>query len=120
MTTLTQGIESLEFLISEATGMRSRDQVTVTVAGAVALKSGEVLGKITATGKYVKHNSGAADGSQTAVAILAYAVPGVNGDSKQLIFARDCEVIGNRLSGGTAPNATVIGQLAAQGIIVRS
>ena len=53
MTVLTQGMQPLEFLISEANSSRSRDQATVTIAGAVALPSGTVLGKITATGKYV-------------------------------------------------------------------
>ena len=70
MTVLTQGIEAMEFLLSEADGMRARDQFTVTIAGAVALPSGTVLGKITATGKLIKYLDGAADGSQTAVGVL--------------------------------------------------
>jgi hypothetical protein len=119
MTTLTQGIQPLEFLLSEGEGQISRDEVTVTVAGAVALPSGQVLGKITATGKYVAYASGATDGSQTAVAVLGTPLDGVNGDYKALVFSRYCEVIGDRLDGGTAPNATVIGELAAVGIIVR-
>jgi hypothetical protein len=51
MTVLTQGNQTGEFLLSEADGQLSRENVTVTVAGAVALPSGTVLGKITATGK---------------------------------------------------------------------
>src|SRR5574337_1820543 len=80
MTTLTQGIRTGEWLISEAEGSRSRDVKTVTIAGSVALASGQVLGKITATGKFVKYNSGGADGSQTPAGILLNALPGVNGD----------------------------------------
>ena len=41
MTVLTQGNESYEFLLSEANGMRSRSQVTVTIAGGVALPNEE-------------------------------------------------------------------------------
>lgn len=47
MTIFTQGIENLEFLISEANGKQSREQGVVTV-GAVALPSGTVLGRVTA------------------------------------------------------------------------
>ena len=119
MTTFTQGMQTGEFLLSEAEGMRSRDQVTVTVAGAVALPSGQVLGKITVSGKYVLHNTGAADGSQNAAAILYNPLQGVNGDYKATVFTRDAEVIGNRLNGGTAPSAPTITALAALGLIVR-
>lgn len=119
MTTFTQGIQTGEFLLSEADGTRSREQVTVTIAGAVALPSGQVLGKITVSGKYVAHNTGAADGSQNAAAVLYNPLPGVNGDVKATVFIRDCEVIGNRLNGGTAPAAPAIAALTALGIIVR-
>ena len=54
MTTLTEGLNRGEYLMSEANGTRSRDAVIVTVAGGVALPSGTVLGKITASGKYIK------------------------------------------------------------------
>lgn len=44
----------------------------VTIAsGGTALKRGAVLGKITASGKYILSLSAAADGSQTPYAILA-------------------------------------------------
>jgi Bacteriophage lambda head decoration protein D len=119
MTTLTQGIQPFEFLLSEADGMRARDQVTVTVAGAVALPSGTVLGKITATGKYIKYLDGASDGSQVAAAVLGTPLDGVNGDYKCLAFTRDCEVIGNRLNGGSNVDANGNADLKALGIIVR-
>lgn len=119
MTTLTQGIQTGEFLLSEADGMRAREQVTATVAGAVALQSGQVMGKITAGGKYVAHNTGAADGSQVAAGVLYTPLPGVNGDYKATVFVRDCEVIGNRLNGGTTPIPATITALAALGVIVR-
>lgn len=119
MTTLTQGYQTGEFLVSEAPGARSRDQVTVTVAGAVALPSGTVLGKITATGKYIKYVDGAADGSQAAAAILYNPLPGVNGDTKCTVFNTDCEVIGAVLNGGAGVDANGKADLLALGIKVR-
>lgn len=119
MTVLTQGIESYEFLLSEATGMRSRGQATVTIAGAVALPSGTVVGRITATGKLIKYADGAADGSQAAVGVLGTPLPGVNGDYKATIIERDAEVIGKYLNGGVALDANGIADLKLLGIIVR-
>ena len=116
MTVLTQGVQPLEFLISEASGKRSRDQATVTVAGSIALPSGTVLGKVTATGKLVKYADGNADGSQTAVGILGTPLAGVNGDYQALVFTRDCEVFGSMLAGA---DANGIADLKALGVIVR-
>lgn len=122
MSTLTQGIEPLEFLISEANGKRARATETVTVAGGVQLPSGTVLGRITASGKLVKHASGASDGSQNAMAVLGTPLTGgvANGDYRCLVFDRDCEVIGDRLNGGAgAGGAAVVTALRNLGIIVR-
>lgn len=120
MTVLTQGIQPYEFLLSEANSTRSRDNATVTIAGGVALVSGQILGRITATGKYVRHDvAGADDGRRTAAAVLATPLDGVNGDVKATIFARDCEVITNRLNDGVAPTTLALTQLAAAGIIAR-
>lgn len=120
MTTITQGIQPFEFLLSEAEGgMRSRDQATVTVAGGVALPSGTVLGKVTATGKLIKYDNAASDGSQQAVGVLGTPLAGVNGDYQALVFTRDCEVIGNRLNGGSGVDAPGKADLLAIGVIVR-
>lgn len=119
MTTLTEGLNRGEYLMSEANGTRSRDAVTVTVAGGVALPSGTVLGKITATGKYIKSLDAAADGSQTAAAVLWEECPAVNGDYARMAHVRDCEVIGVKLNGGVALEGTVVAELKAAGVIVR-
>lgn len=119
MTVLTQGIQPYEFLLSESDGMRSRDQFIATVAGSVALPSGTVMGKITATGKLIKYVDGAADGSQTAVGVLGTPLAGVNGDYKATVFTRDCEVIGMYLNGGVALDANGQADLKALGIIIR-
>lgn len=120
MTILTQGVMPLEFLLSEADGMRSRDQETVTVAGGVALPTGTVLGRITASGKLVKYDdAGTDDGRRTAVGVLGYDIPGTNGDHKALVFTRDCEVNGAMLNGGAGVDANGRADLKAAGIIVR-
>lgn len=118
MTVLTQGIENLEFLLTDS-GTRSRDQETVTISGSIALPSGTVLGRITASGKLIKQADAAADGSQNAVGVLGNALPGVNGDYKALVFTRDCEVISDRLNGGAGPSATAKAALKLLGVIVR-
>lgn len=117
MPTYTEGKHTLEFLLSEASGYRSRDEVTVTVTGGVAMPSGTVLGKITATGKYVRYNNVASDGSEVAAAVLVNPLPGTNGDyTKRAVIARDAEVMSAMLTGrDTAGDA----DLKALGIIVR-
>jgi len=119
MTTITQGYLVGEWLISEADGTGSRDTATVTVAGAVALPSGTVLGKVTATGKYLKHSTAAVDGSQNAAAILLTDLPGTNGDYSAVIFARDTEAISAILNGGTGPLTGAAASLLALGIVLR-
>lgn len=120
MTILTQGMQTGEFLLSEAEGMYSREQVTVTIAGAVALPSGTVLGKITGTGKYVAYNNALGAGlGDSASAILYNPLPGVNGDIKATVFVRVCEVIGSRLNNGVSLDAPGMADLAAIGIVVR-
>lgn len=57
------------------------DNVTI-VSGSGVLVPGTVLGKITASGKYKPSTTGAVDGSQTPVAILADAVDATSADVK--------------------------------------
>lgn len=55
-------------------------QITVA-SGAGVLTRGTVLGRITASGKYIKSVASANDGSQTPVAILADAVDATSADA---------------------------------------
>lgn len=122
MTVLTQGVQPLEFLLSEADGMRARENETVTVAGSEALVSGRVLGKLSATGKWVAYDDVGTDGSEIAAGVLGTPLAGVNGDYKALVFVRDCEVIGSMLNwGALAAPAIANGKadLKAIGVIVR-
>lgn len=70
MSTKTEGKHTGDFLISEAPGTLSRDQVTVTVPAQTTYQPGTVLAKLSATGKHVIYDNAGSDGSETAAAIL--------------------------------------------------
>jgi hypothetical protein len=66
----TEGQYASEFLLSEANGRLSRDNVTVTVPANTTLKAGAVLGKLSSSGKYVAFDDAATDGSEDVAGIL--------------------------------------------------
>lgn len=101
----------VDFVLSEAKGQRSRENIVVTQAGAEVL-SGTVLSK-TVGGKYIPYVTG---GSATADAILYEHLPAKTGDAEAVGFVRDMEANRFRLT-GLAGDA--IGELAEAGIIVR-
>lgn len=125
MTTLTENPRNWEFLVSENNGDFSREQFTL-ISGQNC-KAGTVLGKITASGKYTILNTGAADGSENAAAILGPATDASAADKRTagIVGASgiSVEVNGNLLtwpsgiSGGD--KTTAIAALAALGIKVR-
>lgn len=61
----------------------SREEIIVA-SGAGVLAIGTVLGKISASGKYVLHNNAASDGSEAAAAILGEAVDATSADVRAL------------------------------------
>lgn len=113
---MTEARRTGEFLISEASGTRSRSEVTIAAA-AGALVAGTVLGKITATQKYVAYNNAASDGSEVAAGVLYAAAPDLAVDQKAVAFVRDCEVAEMRLTGLDTPGKA---DLLALGIITRA
>jgi hypothetical protein len=115
MTVLTETVHPGEFLLSEANGFRSREAVTVTTSTTTML-SGTVMGKITASGKYIPYDNGASDGSQAAAGILLNELEGVSGDVAATIVVRDAEVLDAKLTGIDSAGRT---DLAALGIILR-
>lgn len=120
VTPLQEDLHDFGFIVSTPNGHRHID--TVTLSGATKIKAGTVLGKITASGKYVPLNPGAADGSQNAAAILGAYKDVTAGDKPAAVVIRDCEVNASELLWGaaTAPQiTTATGQLAALGIILR-
>jgi hypothetical protein len=90
MATMTEARRTGEFIISEANGTISRDEVTIVSGQNLAV--GTVVGKITASGKYTAYDDDNADGSQTAAGILYAAVDATAGDKKGVIIARHAEV----------------------------
>jgi hypothetical protein len=116
MTVLTETLHRGEFLISEAVGFRSRDTATVTVSGATTWLSGTVLGKISATGKWVKYDNDGSGGIEVAAGILLDELAPVAGDIQATIIVRDAEVKQAKLTGS---DTTGIADLRALGIIAR-
>lgn len=109
----TETTRAGEFLKSEGNGTYSREEVIVTGGPYVA---GQVLGKITASGKYTAYASGATNGTQTAAAILYSGVDASASDVEKTVIVRAAEVWENLLTGD---DADAITDLAAIGIISR-
>ena len=91
MPTFTEPFRPYEVLISEAPGTLSRESVTV-VSGQGALSPGQVMAKITASGKYVKYDNVGSDGSEVAAAILLQAVDATSADADVVAVVRLAEV----------------------------
>lgn len=117
---LTETTHAGDFLLSEANGNRSRDNVTI-VSGQ-DLAAGAVLGKITASGKYAAYDNTASDGTETAAGVLYAAVDASSADATGVAILRDAEVNTNQI-GWAANDATGItagtADLKALGILVR-
>ncbi|ORE87732.1 head decoration protein [Aurantimonas sp. 22II-16-19i] len=124
MVTLTDTRQATaHYLVSEANGMyRSREKVTIA-SGAGVLKAATVLGKVTASGKYVQFDQDGADGSQTAAGILWEGCDATSADVERVITARDSEVVAEQLIWPDdiidAERNAALAQLAALGIIAR-
>ena len=121
--TFTEGRHNGEFIISEADGHYSRDNVVIA-SGSGKLVAGTVLGKLTTGGKYVPSPNSAADGSQTGIAILLNNVDATSADVAAAVISRAAEVNGKTLTYEATVNdgtkqATKNAQLAAVGILVR-
>lgn len=104
-----------DFILSEANGQRSRENVVVTQTG-VAIVSGTVLAKL-ASGKHVPYVNGDATAGEAA-AILYTHLPAATGDTKAVAFARDCEVKRSALTGLDAEGTADLGKagIAVRGI----
>jgi len=120
---LSENQYASEFLQTEAPGKISRENVTVTVAASTTLVPGQVLGKISASGKYVPYDDTASDGRE-AVAGILYS-EAVNAalspaDVDGVVINGIAEVRGADLEWGAADVPTGTADLAALFIKVRS
>lgn len=92
MATLTQTLPHAGgYLISEGNGDISRDPV-ILASGNGVIRTGTVLAKLTATGKYVPYDNAGADGSETAAAILWEERDTTDADAKAVVTARHATV----------------------------
>jgi len=118
---LTESTRAGEFILAEANGTISREEVTI-VSGQ-DLVAGTVVGKITASGKYTAYDDDNADGSQAAAGILYDAVDASAADAKGVIIARHAEVATDLLTWAGTNDAGDItagkADLAALDIILR-
>ncbi|MDZ4095763.1 MAG: head decoration protein [Paracoccaceae bacterium] len=98
---------------------------TVTLLQGMPYPVGSVLGKITASSKYMLSTASGTDGAETASAVLLYAVDATLADAVGIVVIRGPAIVSRA---GLAYEATVndaakitakIAQLAAAGIIAR-
>ena len=110
-----------DWLKFEEDNLYSRDQVTV--ASGQNLKTGTVVGIITATGKASQLAPSANDGSENAAGVLIGDVDASAADTPGVIIARHAICSDKGLvwpSGITGPQKnTALAQLKALGILVR-
>lgn len=85
MPTLTEGQTPGDFVLYELPEY-SRDEVTI--GSGADLAPGTVLGKVTATGKYIRSVRTADDGSETPVAVLRNPADAAAADVQAVVQAR--------------------------------
>ena len=121
MAEVTEGKYAGEFIASEANGTRSRE--TVVIASGQTVVAAQVLGKVTANGKYAAFNQDAVDGTEAAAGITFDSYDASAADVNGVVVLRDAEVNGNDLLWPAdievAEQAAAEAQLATLGIIVR-
>ena len=116
----TEGKHAGEFILSEANGTRSRDEVTIETPE--DLKAGDVIGLETASGKYHAYDDGAVDGTEVAAGVLFDDVDASAADVVGVAILRDAEVKASDMgwNGQAAPAITAgTADLRAIGIILR-
>ena len=123
MTVLIEGLHPGAFLMTEANGQRSREDIIIE-SGAGIIAPGTVLGKVTASGKYIASAVGASDGSETPAAINIYGGDASASDAAVSAIVRDAEVNGHCLvyhadRDQPAEKDAANAALGALGIIVR-
>jgi len=121
MTTLVEGKHPGGFLVWEA--FRDYTRETVTVA-AGTLEPGTVLGRITASGKYVAHDPTAVDGTETAVGVLWGKADASGGDVPAVAVVRGPTIVNRHdlVFAGTPSEGEIAAAhaaLLAAGILVR-
>lgn len=121
MTTKTEGNRIGDILLFEEDKFYSRQKVTIAMSADLTV--GAVLGEITASGKYILSAPGAADGSETPVAVLITdAAAGAADVAGAIALARHSTVIRAGLNFDVSINdstkrATAVAALKDVGIL---
>ncbi len=96
----TEKVHAAEFVISIDSNAYAVENATI-VSGQ-NLKAGQVVGKITATGKYKAYDNAAGDGSEAAAGVLWDAVDASSADKAGAVIVRGEVVLdGNLLDWGS-------------------
>jgi hypothetical protein len=123
MTVLTQPPGMGDVLKYEVNPNYTRE--TVTLLTGMPYPVGSVLGRVTASGKYTLSPDTGTDGSETAAAVLLYAVDATLADAVGVVLVRGPAIVSRAALAydGTVDDTgkitTKIGQIAALGIIPR-
>lgn len=121
MTVKTEGYHAGHFMVSDANGRRSREEITI--AEGQVLKAGAVLALNTDTGKYEAYSNDGTSVTAAAAAILWDNVDATDGDVQATAIVRDAEVNLAELQFGdgedTGDREAAIADLKALGIIAR-
>ena len=109
--------------LGESFSPNVNNEEIIVASGAGVLYPGTVLGKITASGKYVLHDNALSNGAEGATAILFNQVDATSADAKAVATVNGPATInGNDLTfktGISAPNrAAAIAALRAKGMKV--
>ncbi len=121
-TILTEETHAGEHIVSEASGHRSRE--ALTVAAEQTLATAQVVAQLTADDNVVALNQDGADGSEVAIGVLYEAVTTAAGETASaVVHVRDCEIRSSDLAWPSditsGEKDTAIAELKALGIILR-
>lgn len=103
-----------------------REAVTVNVASATDLSVGSVLGKVTATGKYVPRDPAGVDGSEVAAAVvIENKSVAATTDTDVAVIVRGPAIVAKDalvfdVAHDAAQTATAISEIEALGVVVRT
>ena len=121
MDPITEGRSAGDFLLFEEDAHYSREEITI--AAGADLEPGTVLGRITASGKYVACDHTATDGSEVARAVLLTPARAAQADVDDAIaIARHARVrraglVFHESFSTTAERDGAIAELKAEGIL---
>jgi len=102
-----------------------RDVVTVNISGGADLSVGSVLGKVTATGKYVQRDPAGGDGSEVSAAVVVEnKTVGDGVDADIAVLVRGPSVIAKEalvfdVTHTSGEKATAISEIEALGVVAR-